>query len=128
MQYKIVQEQGPAHSKNFVAEVYLEKNLLGTGEGSTKKPLSKSSPTSIIQLPKPVHLTTRNTRARQQRRKRKGASIIIWLCFKNLRRWFLQVEKMLIQEYLHQGLTYPEPTILLFLLDFSKKRVFRPTP
>ena len=37
IQYKIVQEQGPAHSKNFVAEVYLEKNLLGTGEGSTKK-------------------------------------------------------------------------------------------
>jgi ribonuclease-3 len=37
IQYKIAQEQGPAHSKNFVAEVYLEKNLLGIGEGSTKK-------------------------------------------------------------------------------------------
>ncbi|GFZ75433.1 hypothetical protein HPP_3910 [Hydrangea phyllody phytoplasma] len=37
---------------------------------------------------------------------------------------FLQVEKMLIQEYQKLGLTYPELTILLFLLDFSKKRVF----
>ncbi|WP_349402184.1 ribonuclease III [Candidatus Phytoplasma solani] len=37
IQYKIVSEQGPAHSKKFVAEVYLEKNLLGSGEGTTKK-------------------------------------------------------------------------------------------
>ncbi|CCP87993.1 ribonuclease III [Candidatus Phytoplasma solani] len=37
IQYKIVSEQGPAHAKKFVAEVYLEKKLLGSGEGTTKK-------------------------------------------------------------------------------------------
>ncbi|MBS2126456.1 ribonuclease III ['Fragaria x ananassa' phyllody phytoplasma] len=37
IQYKIVSEQGPAHSKKFIAEVYLEKHLLGSGSGTTKK-------------------------------------------------------------------------------------------
>lgn len=39
---------------------------------------------------------------------------------------FLLTEKILIQEYQKLGLTYPELTILLFLLDFSKKEFFLP--
>ncbi|MBS2126455.1 DnaD domain protein ['Fragaria x ananassa' phyllody phytoplasma] len=37
---------------------------------------------------------------------------------------FLLIEKILIQEYQKLGLTYQELTILFFLLEFSKKRVF----
>ncbi|AGL90361.1 DsRNA-specific ribonuclease [Candidatus Phytoplasma australiense] len=37
IQYKIVSEEGPAHSKKFIAEVYLDKKILGSGEGTTKK-------------------------------------------------------------------------------------------
>ncbi|CCV64774.1 Ribonuclease 3 [Alteracholeplasma palmae J233] len=35
--YQIVLEKGPAHNKEFVAEVYLEDILLGSGSGKTKK-------------------------------------------------------------------------------------------
>ncbi|WP_349402185.1 DnaD domain protein [Candidatus Phytoplasma solani] len=37
---------------------------------------------------------------------------------------FLLMEKILIQEYQKLNLTYQELTILMFLFDFSKKRVF----
>ncbi|WP_034172216.1 ribonuclease III [Chrysanthemum yellows phytoplasma] len=57
IQYKIVQEQGPAHSKNFVVEVYLEKNLLGTGEGSTKKAAEqKAAQQALSKVAKPKDL------------------------------------------------------------------------
>lgn len=37
LQYRIVQEQGPAHDREFVAEVRIGDRLLGTGEGRSKK-------------------------------------------------------------------------------------------
>ncbi|MCZ8512457.1 ribonuclease III [Paenibacillus filicis] len=37
LEYKIVDERGPAHEREFVAEVYLHDKLLGTGSGRSKK-------------------------------------------------------------------------------------------
>ncbi|MBU9712485.1 ribonuclease III [Bacillus tamaricis] len=37
IQYKIVQEKGPAHCREFVSEVWLETNQLGKGTGKSKK-------------------------------------------------------------------------------------------
>ncbi|MDO8060136.1 ribonuclease III [Candidatus Phytoplasma citri] len=37
IKYKIVAETGLAHEKEFIAEVYLSEQLLGKGEGKTKK-------------------------------------------------------------------------------------------
>ncbi|WP_430708818.1 ribonuclease III [Paenalkalicoccus suaedae] len=37
VQYTIVQEKGPAHSREFVSEVTLEDTKLGTGTGKSKK-------------------------------------------------------------------------------------------
>lgn len=35
--YKIIDEQGPAHNRQFVSEVYLDEQSLGTGLGRSKK-------------------------------------------------------------------------------------------
>jgi ribonuclease-3 len=37
LEYRIVDERGPAHEREFVAEVYMEGRLLGTGSGRSKK-------------------------------------------------------------------------------------------
>ncbi len=37
LEYRIVSEQGPAHDRRFVSEVYLEEQLVGRGEGRSKK-------------------------------------------------------------------------------------------
>lgn len=37
LQYKILQEKGPDHNKQFVAQVSLAENILGRGEGRSKK-------------------------------------------------------------------------------------------
>lgn len=37
LEYKIVDERGPAHEREFVAEVYLHDQLLGQGTGRSKK-------------------------------------------------------------------------------------------
>lgn len=37
LEYRIVDEKGPAHDREFVAEVYMEQVCLGTGTGRTKK-------------------------------------------------------------------------------------------
>ncbi len=37
LQYKIVAEKGPAHDREFVAEVYLDTECLGVGTGKSKK-------------------------------------------------------------------------------------------
>nr|WP_319003540.1 ribonuclease III [Bacillus shivajii] len=37
IQYKIVQEKGPAHCREFVSEVWLEDTQLGVGTGRSKK-------------------------------------------------------------------------------------------
>ena len=37
LEYRIVDERGPAHEREFVAEVYMEEELLGKGVGRSKK-------------------------------------------------------------------------------------------
>ena len=37
IEYRIIDEKGPDHSKTFVAEVLANGKLLATGEGSSKK-------------------------------------------------------------------------------------------
>jgi ribonuclease III len=37
IEYKIVDEKGPAHNREFVSKVYLNDDLLGTGIGRSKK-------------------------------------------------------------------------------------------
>lgn len=37
LEYRIVDERGPAHEKEFVAEVWMEDRLLGGGSGRSKK-------------------------------------------------------------------------------------------
>ncbi|MBD0380389.1 ribonuclease III [Paenibacillus sedimenti] len=37
VEYRIVNERGPAHEREFVAEVYMDASLLGTGAGRSKK-------------------------------------------------------------------------------------------
>lgn len=37
LQYKDLKEYGPEHDKTFVAEVYMDAERIGTGEGHTKK-------------------------------------------------------------------------------------------
>ncbi|MBE0342718.1 ribonuclease III [Paenibacillus sp. 28ISP30-2] len=37
LEYKIVEERGPAHEREFVAEVYMDSERLGTGTGRSKK-------------------------------------------------------------------------------------------
>jgi len=37
VQYKIIEEKGPAHAREFVSEVTLEKQQLGIGSGKSKK-------------------------------------------------------------------------------------------
>ena len=37
LQYEIVEEKGPAHSKTFITVVRLDEAVLGTGEGKSKK-------------------------------------------------------------------------------------------
>lgn len=37
LEYRIVDERGPAHERYFIAEVYLDQQLLGKGEGRSKK-------------------------------------------------------------------------------------------
>ncbi|MNC75929.1 Ribonuclease 3 [compost metagenome] len=37
MEYRIVDERGPAHEKQFLAEVWMDERLLGQGTGRSKK-------------------------------------------------------------------------------------------
>ena len=37
LEYRIVNERGPAHEREFVAEVHMDADLLGTGAGRSKK-------------------------------------------------------------------------------------------
>jgi ribonuclease-3 len=37
VEYRIVEEKGPAHNKLFVSQVIIKDRVLGTGEGQTKK-------------------------------------------------------------------------------------------
>lgn len=37
VEYRIVEERGPAHDREFVSEVWMDKRLLGSGSGRSKK-------------------------------------------------------------------------------------------
>ena len=37
IEYVLVDESGPAHDKHFVVEVHLNSNVIGKGEGKSKK-------------------------------------------------------------------------------------------
>lgn len=37
LEYRIIEERGPAHEKEFIAQVYLNGNILGQGDGRSKK-------------------------------------------------------------------------------------------
>jgi len=37
LEYKIIEERGPAHEREFVAEVWIDEELLGSGSGRSKK-------------------------------------------------------------------------------------------
>ncbi|MNI99704.1 Ribonuclease 3 [compost metagenome] len=37
LEYRIVDEHGPAHEKEFIAEVWMEDQQLGKGSGRSKK-------------------------------------------------------------------------------------------
>ena len=37
LHYELVREEGPDHNKHFVVAAYVDTEMLGTGEGSTKK-------------------------------------------------------------------------------------------
>jgi ribonuclease-3 len=37
IEYRIVDERGPAHEREFIAEVYMEEQMLGKGTGRSKK-------------------------------------------------------------------------------------------
>lgn len=37
VEYRIVEERGPAHDREFVSEVWLDERMLGTGSGRSKK-------------------------------------------------------------------------------------------
>ncbi|MDV3198160.1 MAG: ribonuclease III [Vigna little leaf phytoplasma] len=53
LRYLIVSERGLAHDKEFIAEVYLENQILGRGIGKTKKSAEqKAAQTALIQLKK----------------------------------------------------------------------------
>ncbi|MGM1459018.1 MAG: ribonuclease III, partial [Columbia Basin potato purple top phytoplasma] len=51
--YKIVSEQGLAHEKEFITEVYLEEQFLGRGMGKTKKASEqKAAQQALIKIEK----------------------------------------------------------------------------
>lgn len=48
--YQIVSEKGPAHNKIFLAEVYLESILLGSGTGRTKKEAEQNAARKALSI------------------------------------------------------------------------------
>lgn len=48
--YKIVEEKGFDHSKEFIAEVFLETNLVGRGFGKTKKAAEQKAAEQVLNI------------------------------------------------------------------------------
>ncbi|MBA4494732.1 ribonuclease III [Paenactinomyces guangxiensis] len=48
LEYRIVDMQGPAHDRHFVAEVYLENKKLGQGSGRSKKEAEQQAATQAL--------------------------------------------------------------------------------
>ena len=50
LQYKLVEEKGPDHNKRFVVDVMLNSNVIGTGEGRSKKNAEQMAAKEALQL------------------------------------------------------------------------------
>lgn len=48
LEYRIVDTQGPAHDRQFIAEVYLENRRLGQGSGRSKKEAEQQAATEAL--------------------------------------------------------------------------------
>ncbi|RAL26473.1 ribonuclease III [Thermoflavimicrobium daqui] len=49
LEYRIVDVQGPAHDRHFVAEVYLDQERLGRGSGRSKKEAEQQAATQALE-------------------------------------------------------------------------------
>ncbi|MGI5911983.1 MAG: ribonuclease III [Syntrophomonadaceae bacterium] len=47
--YSIIEESGPAHSKNFIAGVYFKNQLLATGKGKSKKEAEQNAAGKVLE-------------------------------------------------------------------------------
>jgi ribonuclease III len=50
--YKVMEEWGPDHAKNFIVGVYLENELIAKGEGSSKQEAELAAATEAIKIKK----------------------------------------------------------------------------
>jgi ribonuclease-3 len=50
LEYRIVDEQGPAHDKQFVSEVYMNDRRLGRGQGRTKKEAEQNAASEALSV------------------------------------------------------------------------------
>jgi len=50
LNYKLVDESGPDHAKCFVAEVHLNSNVIGRGEGRSKKTAEQNAARQALEL------------------------------------------------------------------------------
>ncbi len=49
-QYKLVDEFGPDHAKRYVVELYLNSNVVGRGEGTSKKNAEQEAARQALEL------------------------------------------------------------------------------
>lgn len=50
LEYVLVEESGPAHNRRFTVEAHLNSNVIGRGEGHTKREAEQNAARSAIQL------------------------------------------------------------------------------
>ena len=50
MEYVLIEETGPAHNKHFVIEVHLNSNVIGKGEGKSKKIAEQMAAKEALEL------------------------------------------------------------------------------
>ena len=48
--YELVEESGPDHDKRFVVEVHLNSNVIGRGEGRSKKNAEQAAAKMALEL------------------------------------------------------------------------------
>lgn len=55
LEYKIADERGPAHEKEFVSEVWMDLSLLGQGSGRSKKEAEQHAAAKALQKMNVIH-------------------------------------------------------------------------
>ena len=50
VEYVLIDESGPDHNKTFVIEVHLNSNVIGTGEGKSKKQAEQNAAKEALKL------------------------------------------------------------------------------